>query len=278
MALNTNAPYSGEVEYGRVAGDEPGVAVNGGSLTIDPQVGYTDGIGMQRASHRSHYTGVVSYDVVYPVKALLSGMLRASASNSVAAVACIAGTQDGEWTLSSCQPSGFTARCAVGEPLSVNLGYWGLPTQTATGAAQGAPSTNVDVDACGFSVAVDTVDYFVQSWDVSLNTNPGWWVAQNHTTSDSAPDGVLLGVQEVTLRLSCAKQIPDTVAKFTPDEHDEDIDVTIIGVNPSNAAQITFTLSELCTPTETVSHTVGGLKVWDYEFTAAKQLGVLTVT
>ena len=277
-AINLNAPYAGEVEYATVGGDEPGSAVTGANCTIDPQVRTVDGIGMQRVSHRSHYTGVIGYDVTFPVKALLSAMLRSAATNSVATKTCIAGNQDTEWSLASCQPSGFTARCAIGEPLTGNVGYWGIPTQGTTGGVMGAPSSSVQVGDTGFGVAVEGADYFVQSWEATLNTNPYWFVAMNHTTSDSAPDAVLLGVQDVTLRLSCAKQIPDATAKFTPDEHEADFDITIIGVNSADAAQITFTFSDLGTPVETGTSNIGALKVWDYDFPACKQLGVLVIT
>ena len=277
MAINDNAPYSGEVEYGLVNADEPGAVVNGGSLNIDPQVSVTDGIGMQRVSHRSYYTGVVTYDVTHPVISPLSAMIRTSASNSVTGITCIAGNQDGKWTLTGCQPSGFTARCAIGEPLTANLGYWGIPAQSATGAAQGSATGPVAAGATGFGVAVDGADYFVQSWEVGLNTNPYWFAAQNHTTSSAAPTSVKLGRQEVTLRLGCAKQFPDATALFTGDAHDSDIDVTIRAVNASDVSIILFTLSDLCTPVEAGTYQVGGMKVWNYNFRAAAQLGALTV-
>jgi len=278
MAQNTNAPYSGEVDYGTVDGSAPGTVVSGGTYQVDPQVQSTDGIGMQRVSHRSYYTGRVNYQVTHPVLARLNNMIRASATNSCATSStCIAGNQDGEWTFATCQPSGFTAQMGIGQALTANLGYWGIPAQSATGAAQAAGS-GVAAEATRCAVTVDDVDYYVQTWALTLNTNPYWFSAQNHSTASSAPTSVKVGIQEVNLRLGCAKQILDAAADFTADIHDADIDVVIACVDADDAAIITFTLSDLGTPVEAGSYQVGGLQVWDYAFPACKQLGVLTIT
>jgi len=273
MAINDSAPASGEVEYGTVGGAAPGDVVNGGSYNVDPQVTYTDGIGMQRVAHASHYIGTVNYDVTFPVVALLQAMVRGSATNSLTAHTCIAGNVDGEWTWSAAQPASFTLRQAVGEPLTASMEYWGLPAQTATGGAQTA-GEGVDVEDQDIGVLVDTVDYYVQSYELSHNNNAYWFDALNSTAATSrAPASVKLGIQETTLTLGCAKQILDATGLMTGADIDRDIAVTI-----TDGSNITCTLAYMCTPVEAGSHQVGALKVYDYTFVASKQLGVLTIT
>jgi len=268
--LNALAPYTGAVQAAEVGGVEPGY-VTGGSWEIPQAVTPTNAIGMLRSIHGGLIVPTCSIECHQPVLALLSGMLRTASTSSVTCASVVVSDADTIWTLSSPQPSGFTVRGAVGEPLTATLGY-----QAALAANTGSPITMTGPSGITdlwyeIGVTVDTVAYHCQSFDITLNTNPTpYGHCDTKSTNKRFPTSILLGVQDVTLALTLAKQLP--IAGVTADAIDHAIDVVITGPD------VTFTFADLLQPDLSVG-LMGdsGLVTYSYNFQAEKQLGILTI-
>lgn len=279
MALNTNAPYTGAVQYAHIASAAPGY-VTGGNYDIPQAINPTNAIAMLRSVHGGLIVPTCSIEVHQPVLARLSEMIRASSTSSVASATVVVGNQDTEWTLSSAQPSGFTARCAVGEPLTATLGYQAaLAAPTTTGDTQETLGTaitdlwyEIDCKISSTAQSLTNQRYHCQSFDITLNTNPiPYGHCDTKSSSKRFPTAILLGAQDVTLSLTLAKQLP--TAGVIADAYDVDMDIVITGPD------VVFTFSDLCQPDHSEGIMGdGGLVTYTYNFTAAKQLGVLTVT
>lgn len=270
--LNTNAPYTGAVQYATVGNAAPGY-VTGGNYDIPQGLTPTNAIGMLRSVHGGLIVPTVSIECHQPLLARLSGMLRASSTSSVTAVDIVCGNQDTKWTLSSAQPSGFTVHGAVGEPLTATLGYQSiLAAPSTTGSSQSAPSSPITDLWYEIDCAIDSTGYHCQSFDITLNTNPiPYGHCDTKSSSKRFPTAILLGAQDVTLALTLAKQLP--TAGVIADAFHTDFDIVITGPDA------VFTFSDLCQP----DHSEGlmgdsGLVTYTYNFTAAKQLGVLAIT
>ncbi|MBM3498653.1 MAG: hypothetical protein FJX74_08260 [Armatimonadetes bacterium] len=270
MALNGNAPYTGAVQYFMEQAGEalaaPGVVVDG-SYSIDARLRTADGIGGQRVTRGGIVVAGVEVELEEPVKALLSGMLRATPATQVTPKTFVFGNQDGEWTYTDCQPGGFTATCEVDQSFRVKAGFFAkTPGQTAAGDTQDAVSSGITDNWSDFDVLVDATDYACRRFELTLKTNPYVFstLDARSTNSKRLPVEILLGSQQVELVLDCAKQIPATASSLLADDLDLDLDVVIAG------SDVTFTLSGLATPQELGSfRDESGLVLWRYKFADA---------
>ena len=277
MAINTNAPYSAILTYLESSGAAFGV-VQGGSFEIGGDVTRNDGIGMQSAASSGIVVAQFSADIMEPTAAILSGMIRASATHSVAAKTFELGTVDSEWTLTDCQPTGFTVRLAVAEPMAATVGFM------ATSAAQTVDGGNAQATVSGLgdkwsdiTVGIDGTDYCAQSVDLTVDCG-AYAVGCLGTKSSGVkrqPTAIRLGSQNVTLNVTLAKQIAVGDSSIYADTFDEDIGVVITATNSSTI----FTLSDLGTPNESQPFSGGGdLQTFTYAFPALAQLGAITIT
>ena len=268
MALNANAPYTGAVQYfmqftAPSTYTAPGIVV-GGKYEVDARLRTADGIAGQRLTRGGVVTARVEVELEEPLKAILSGMLRATPATKVAAKTFCFGNQDGEWTYADCQPGGFVATCAVDESFRAKATFWAkTPAQTETGDAQEAVAGGIADNWSDFDVLVDSTDYACQRFELALKANP-----YVYSTLDARSEGtkrlpvdILLGSQQVALTLDCAKQIPAASSSLLADAIDTDLDVVIAG------SGVTFTLSGLTTPVELGAfRNESGLVVWRYHF------------
>jgi hypothetical protein len=269
LALNTNAPYTGAVQYflqytSPDTYTAPGVVV-GGQYEVNGRLRTADGIGGQRVTRGGVVAAHVVAELEEPLKAVMSDMLRATPATTVDAKSFYFGNQDGEWTYTDCQPGGFIARCGVGESLRVAAEFWAkTPAQTEVGDTQEAVSGGLTDNWSDLDVLVDSIDYACQRFELRLRTNPFVYSTLDSRASGSKrmPVEVLLGAQQVELALDCAKQIPAASTSVIADQIDTDMDVVIAGTG------ITFTLSGLNTPVEIGPfENEAGLVVWRYRFT-----------
>ena len=268
MALNTNAPYTGAVEYfmqydAPSTYTAPGIVV-GGQYKIDNNIRWSRGVAGQSVPRAGIARARCSAVLVEPLKALMSGMVRATPASTVTAKSFSFGNQDGEWTYTDCQPGGFIAQCEVAKPFTVQADLWAkTPAQTETGDSQEAVSGGITDKWSDFDVLIDAADYGVQSFKLALLTNPFLYSTLDARSADSKrlPVEVLLGVQDVILELECAKQISAAGSSIIADDIDEDIDIVIAGTG------VTFTMSGLATPREIGPYeNEQKLLVWKYKF------------
>ncbi len=269
MALNANAPYTGAVQYfmEQTAPETyaaPGVVVAGG-YGIDGRLRAADGIAGQRVIRGGVVAAGVEVELEEPLKAIMSGMLRATPATKVTAKTFVFGNQDGEWTYTDCQPGGFTATCEVDKSLRVKAAFYAkTPAQSAVGDTQESVSGGITDNWSDFDVLVDAADYACLRFELTLKTNPYLYSTLDARTAGSKrlPVEVLLGTQQVELILDCAKQLPAAASSLLADDIDTDLDVVIAG------SDVTFTLSGLATPDELGSfRDESGLVAWRYRFT-----------
>ena len=276
MARNDNAPYSANLTFLESSAAAFGV-VQGGSFEIGGDITRNDGIGMQSSASSGIVVAQFSADIMEPTAAILSGMIRASATHSVVAKTFELGTYDSEWTLTDCQPTGFTVRLAVGEPMAATVGFM------ATSVAQAAsgPYTQATVTGLGdkwsdIDCTIDGTRYCAQSIDITMDAG-AYAVSCLGTKSVGSkrqPTNIRLGNQNVTLNVTLANQIGQAATSIYADTFDEDIDVVLTGGNSSTV----FTLSNLGTPNESQPFSGGGdLQTFTYSFPALAQLGAISI-
>ena len=269
MALNTNAPYTGAVQYfmqhtapSTVAA--PGVVV-GGKYDVDARLRTASGIAGQKVTRGGVVAARVEVELEEPLKAILADMVRATPATRVTAKSFYFGNQDGEWTYTDCQPGGFAAQCGVGESFRAAAEFFAkTPAQTEVGDTQEAVAGGITDNWSDFDVLVDAVDYGCQRFELRLKTNPFVYSTLDSRSSGAKrlPVEVLLGTQDIELLLDCAKQIPAASSSLLEDTVDNDIDVVIAG------SGVTFTLGDLNTPVELGPfENASGLVVWRYRFT-----------
>jgi hypothetical protein len=271
LALNASAPDTGAVQYfmQQTAPETyaaPGVVVDGG-YTVDARLRTADGIGGQRVTRGGIIGAGVEVELEEPLKALLSGMLRATPATQVTPKTFVFGNQDGEWTYTDCQPGGFTATCEVDKSFRLKAAFFAkTPVQSAVGDTQDAVSAGITDNWSDFDVLVDSTDYACCRFELALKTNPYLFstLDARSTGARRLPVDVLLGSQQVELILDCAKQIPAASSSVLADDIDTDLDVVIAG------SDVTFTLSGLATPEELGSfRDESGLVIWRYKFADA---------
>ena len=278
MALNTNAPYSSILTFLESSSAAFGI-VSGGSFEAGGDITRNDGIGMQSSPSSGIAIAQFSADIMEPTAAILAGMLRASATHSVTAKTFECGTVDSEWTLTDCQPTGFTLRLAVGEPMSATVGFMAT---SVVQAVDTPPYTQATVSGLGdkwsdIDITIDSSRYCAQSVDITLDTG-AYAVSCLGTKSSGSkrqPTAVRLGNQNVTLNMTLAYQLGQATTSIYADDFDEDIDIVITGGNSSTV----FTLSDLGTPNESMPFSGGGdLQTFTYAFPTCAQLTALTIT
>ena len=267
---------TGALQYLDDSGTALGV-VQGGSLSINPNVQVESGIGGQSSAQGGRIETVLTADLLEPVLSYITGMPRATVSTQSTAYTLETGTDGGDYNLTRVQPAGFTfGASAEGRLPTCQLRYWAAKiAEAATGSSQSAPSGLTD---CwfDFDVAIDGSDYGCQNFSVSMDAGPSWYgsLDAKSSTDKRFPRAVILagGGDKWSLSLGLAKKIPAATSLILADAIDEDIDIVIAG------SGITFTLSSLLTPTETGPFEGGdGIVIYQYEFQAKPGYGLCTV-
>ena len=253
----------------------------GGNFTVDPAVINDISIDGMTVSQGGMVKTTFEIEVLRPVKTYLTAMLRGNAASAVAAKEFTVGKSDGRVYVVGCKPSGFTYGAGVDQIPRTRLGYWGLtPTEVASGATlQPTAAGGVSDGWSGFSVLLGTttgtgVNYGVQSFELTLNTNPLWYGELSAKTAGvkRIPTAVLLGQQDWSLTLDCATKITHTVAKLTADAIATDFSFT------ADAADIDFTLGGMPTPAEPWEMKgPGELVTWRYQFNVPSKWGTAIV-
>ena len=270
MAWNGLAPYTGALQYF----DDSGVAigdVQGGELTIDPNVQIESAIGGQASAQGGLIAVTARVQLLEPVKAYLTGIPRSTASTQSTNYDFECGTTDGDYNLTKVQPVGFSYEAsAEGRIPRCSIDYWAaLIAEASTGSPQAASAGLTDCWS-DFDVAVDATDYMCQRFAISMRANPRWFRTLKAKTTNFKrfPDAVLLGTQQWNLSLDCAKKMPVAASKIIADAIDQDIDVIITG------AGVTFTLSGLQTPRERGPFQGdNNLVIWTYDFQSLTGFG-----
>lgn len=262
MALNTNAPYSGIVEYAMVGGAAFGV-IPGGGYEVNANLRTATGIAGQRVNRGGVVAATVNFDCQNVIKTYMSDMLRATPATSVAAKTFLFGNSDSEWTYTDCQPGGFRFGGRVDALPTCNLQYWAkTPSQTTTGNTQAAVSGGLTDNWSDFDILLASVDYACQGFEVALNTNPYAYTTLDSraTGSKRLPVSILLGDQTITCSLDFSKQIAVATAGIIADAVSNALGIVIAG------SGVTFTLANMNTPPEGGTFNEA-LKVWRYTFT-----------
>jgi len=219
-------------------------------------------------------------DVNRPVKSFLTSMVRTSSgTTAVTAKVLTVAQQTGYVWVAGCQPSGFTYGAGVDAIPHCRLGYWGLmPTESTTGTHTQPTQTGGISDGwedflclIGTSSSGTGTDYGVQSFEITLNTNPMWYsdISSAKTSAQKRiPTQILLGAQEWTLTVDCTTKISHSVASLTADHIATDFTFW------ADAADIDFKLPSLPTPPEPWEiRGPNDLALWRYQFRTMSQFG-----
>lgn len=280
MALNTNAPYTGNVQYALLVGTTSFGVITGGTWNVNTNVRSAGGIFGQRVSRGGLVAATVNFDVQEVLASYMSDMVRATANAAAPTDKdFVFGNQDSEWLYTDCQPAGFRFGCTVDALPTCNLQYIAkTPSQTTTGDTQDTVSGGLDANWHDFDVLIDSTDYKCQGFDITYDTGAYAFTTLDSRTTNTKrlPVSILLGEPTITLTLDLASQLP--VGNLLTDAIDVDMDIVIDGTSATKG--VTFTFDEMLTPVHEgpVGVTGGGLVVYRYTFTSNKPFGGLTVT